>query len=385
MKPVKILYLIGTLERGGTEGQLVELATRLDPNRFRPVVCSLSLGGPYVETLREAGVPVHIVGFRGFKHGLWTVLYLPRIAEELRRLTRLMRAEQPAIVHGFLFWAYIIGTFAAKAVRVPIVVASRRSLGWFKAQKPHYLRLERLANRWTDLLVANSEAVKQDVMARERMPSAKIRVVYNGIDADRYARPPDPILREELGIPAGAPVIGVVANLIHYKGHLVLLEACRRIREARPDTRVLLVGEGPCRKELHRRAANLGVAEMVCFLGSRRDVPELLAQISVAALPSLEEGFPNAVLEAMAAGKPVVASRVGGVPEAVRHGETGLLVPPGDPDALAEGLLALLADPKRAAVMGRAGKERARVQFDMDRMVREMEAIYEELLSAARH
>jgi glycosyltransferase involved in cell wall biosynthesis len=385
VEPVKILYVIGTLDIGGAEQQLVQLVSRLDRRRFRPVVCSLASGGPYADTLAAAGVPVRIVGFRGLNRGIWTLRYLPRILAELRGLVTLIRAERPAIVHGFLFWAYVIGTFAARRAAVPIVVASRRSLGCFKAAKPHYLWLERLANRRTNLLVANSEAVKQDVMVREGVPSARIRVVYNGIDAERYERRARPQMRAELEIPAGAPVVGVVANLIHYKGHRFLLQAFQRVHAWRPGTVLLLAGDGPCRPELERLAEELGIVEMVRFLGTRRDIPELLAATDVVVLPSLEEGFPNAVLEAMAAGKPVVASAVGGIPEAVVHEATGLLVPPGDPTALAEAILAVVGDPARAEQMGRAGQARAKDRFGMERMVTETEAIYEELLGAARH
>lgn len=382
-QPVTILFIIGTLDVGGAEGQLVQLVTRLDRRRFRPVVCALSEGGPYAAVLSTAGVPVRIVGFRGLKRGIRNPLSFPKVAAEFWRLVRLIRSERPTIVHGLLFWAYVLGTFAAKAAGVSILVASRRSLGCFKAAKPHYLWLERRANRRTDLLVANSEAVKQDVIAQEGVAAAKIRVIYNGIDADRYARPADRVLRETLGISADAQVVGVVANLIHYKGHRILLEACRRVRAVRPDVRVLLIGDGPCRVELEQRAVALELGDMVRFLGSRRDIPELLAEIDLAALPSLEEGFPNAVLEAMAAGKPVVASRVGGVPEAVVDGATGLLVPPGEPESLAGAILALLDDPRRAEAMGRAGRQRVVERFGMARMVEETQTIYEELLRGA--
>jgi len=385
VEPVTILYVIGTLDVGGAENQLVQLVSRLDRRRFRPVICALSSGGPHAEALAAAAVPVHIVGFRGLNRGIWTLLHLPRILAALRGVVRLMRTERPAIVHGVLFWAYVIGTFAARRASVPIVVASRRSLGIFKAAKPHYLWLERLTNRRTNLLVANSKAVKQDVIAREGVPAARIRVVYNGIDVERYERQASPQLRAELGIPSGVRVVAVVANLIHYKGHRFLLMAFQRIRASRAGAVLLLAGDGPCRPDLERQAAELGIVETVRFLGTRRDIPELLAVSDVAVLPSLEEGFPNAVLEAMAAGRPVVASAVGGIPEAVVHGETGLLVPPGDPAALAEAIMDVLGDPPRAERMGRAGKLQVNARFGMGRMVAETEAIYEDLLGAVRH
>ncbi len=380
MGRTKVLYVIGTLDVGGTEGQLVQLVTHLDPLRFQPVVCSLSSGGPYLDTLTAAGVPVKVIGFRGFQRGLRRLVSLPKVALQLSRLVRFLRQERPLIVHGFLFWAYILGTYAAKLAGVPIVLASRRGLGHFKVNRPHYLFLERMATRLTDLIVANAEAVRQDVIRQERMAPSKVKVVHNGIDAFRYALAADPALRSSLGLAEGARVVGVVANLIPYKGHRDFLRACQAIRQREAGVTFLLIGDGPCRGELEDLARELGLEKAVRFLGSRRDVPQLLALMDIVVLPSLEEGFPNAILEAMAAGKPVVATRVGGVPEAVVHDETGLLVPPHDPQALADAILLLLADPSRAEAMGRTGRDRAAKLFGLDRMIRETEALYEELL-----
>lgn len=377
--------MIGTLDIGGTEGQLVQLVTHLDPRRFAPVVCSLSSGGPYLSVLAAAGIPVEIVGFRGFQGGLRSLRHLHKVAAQLSRLVHFMRQVQPAMVHGFLFWAYIIGTYAAKGAGVPIVIASRRGLGEFKVDKPHYLFLERLANRMTDLIVANSEAVKQDVVRREKVDPSKVRVVYNGIDLSPYDVPADPGLQALLGISARSKVIGVIANLIPYKGHRFFLQACQEIKRKDSGVKFLLVGDGPCRGELEGLARELGLEKDVGFLGSRRDIPQLLALMDVAVLPSSEEGFPNAILEAMAAGKPVVASQVGGVSEAVVDGETGFLVPAGDASSLATAIGRLLGDPLLGSRMGAAGRRRVQERFGLSRMVAEMEALYEERLDAAGH
>lgn len=378
MRPVKIVYIIGTLDFGGSERQLIRLVIGLDRSRFHPVVCCLSRRGPLADELAQHGVKVEIVSFRGL-----TILRdLPQVILRFRRLVLLFREEKPDILHGFLFWAYILGTYAAKLASVPIVLASRRGLGHFKADKPHYLFLERLANRLTDLIVANAEAVKQDVLRQELVEPSKVRVVYNGIDPSPYVLTADPALRASLGVPEAARVVGVVANLIPYKGHRDFLHACRAIRQRQAGITFLLIGDGPCRGALEGLARELGLEKDVRFLGTRRDIPQLLALMDVVVLPSLEEGFPNAILEAMAAGKPVVATRVGGVPEAVIHGETGLLIPPRDPQALADAILLLLADRPLADAMGRAGRDRVAKNFGLDRMIRETEALYEELLAA---
>ncbi len=383
MGPVKILYIIGTLDVGGTEGQLVQLVTHLDPGRFKPVVFSLSSGGPHLSALAAAAIPAKVMGFRGFYRGFRIFLHFPKVMVQLSRLVHFMRQEQPTIVHGYLFWAYVIGTFAAKAAGVPIVIASRRGLGHFKANKPHYLFLERLANRMTDLIVANSEAVKQDVVRQEKVDPSKVRVIYNGVDLSLYrGQEVDHHLKDALALSKEAKTVGVVANFIYYKGHRFLLQACADVKRKIPEVKFLLIGDGPLREELEDLAGELDLEKDVLFLGSRRDIPQLLAMVDLAVLPSLEEGFPNVVLEAMAAGKPVVATRVGGIPEAVVHGETGFLIPPGDSRALVDAIVELLSDPDRAVKMGAAGRKRVVREFPLDRMVHQMEQIYQELVQA---
>jgi len=373
---IKVVYLIGTLDIGGTEGQLVELVTRLDRRRFDPVVCCLTSSGPHHRVLGAAGVPVEIVGFKGlrvFRHPV-------RVASELAGLGRFLKREQPAIVHAFLFWAYVIGAFAAKAAGVPVMIASRRSLGCFKEGALLQLLLERLANRMTDVILANSEAVKADVCRQEGLARERVRVIHNGVDVTRYAVQADPELWADLGLAPDARTVGVVARLIDYKGHRVFLRACLHLAERYPGAVFLIIGDGPDASVLAGLSRDLGLRERVRFLGMRSDIPQLLPLLEVVVLPSLEEGFPNAVLEAMAAGRPVVATHVGGVPEAVVHGETGLLVPPGDPVALADAVGRLLHDPAQAKQMGLAGRERVSNRFNIDRMVRATEQVYQEIL-----
>lgn len=377
--PVPVLYVITTLEIGGAETQLVQLLARLDRRRFDPVVCCLGHRGPLVDAIAAQQIPVEVVGFDGFclRHPL-------RTAAELFRFLRVFRRARPVIVHGFLFWAYVLAAFAARLAGVPLVVASRRSLGFFKADSPGFLRAERVANRLTDVIVANAEAVRADAIRQEGLPPRKIHVIHNGVDLARYQAAPEPGAREALKIPPAARVVCVVANLIAYKGHRVLLEACAAVKAREPAFHLLLVGDGPCRGELERMAQALGLSGDVQFLGSRTDVPAILSVADVVVLPSLSEGFPNAVLEAMATGKPVIATHVGGVPEMVVEGETGLLVSPGNAEALGAAILKVLQDPERAAAMGRAGRERVREQFSLDRMVGQVQDLYEDILRQAR-
>lgn len=388
----KILYVIGTLDIGGAERHLTEVVKRLDRDRFQPYICALSEGGALQAEVEAAGVPVIVIGFRGFSFGLRRLFQKGAVRTSpfkifgmLRKMYRFMKEEKFDIVHGYLFWAYIIGTLVARAAKVPVVIASRRSLGHFKAKKIHYLFIERIVNRKTDLIIANSEAVKADVIRQEKVSPGKIIVIHNGIEAAPYEKPVDTAAkRKELGIPPNASLIGVIANLIHYKGHKYLIEAAATVQKVVPDARFLLIGEGPMRQTIETQIEELGLAENFILAGTRRDVVELLAAMDISVLPSLEEGFSNTILESMAAGRPVVATAVGGNPEAVVDGVTGFLVPPRSSEALAQAILGLLGDREKAGSMGRAARERVRQEFTMGKMVGEMEAVYDKILDEKR-
>ena len=323
----KILFVIGTLDVGGTETQLVELAVRLDRRLFEPVVCCLSTTGPLAARLQATGIGVHALGFRGFRSARFKYLISATGTWRLvSGLWMLIRRERPAILHGMLFWAYVLGTFVGRAGGVPIVIASRRSLGLFKAGNPHYLLLERIANRMTDLFIANSEAVRADTIAREHIRPSEIIVIRNGLDLARFESAPDPELAASLDV-GGRPTAIVVSNFIYYKGHEYFLRAWREVLVKFPTAVAMLAGDGVRRAELERMADDLQIRHGLRFLGVRHDVPALLALADLYVHPSLEEGYSNALLEAMAAGKAVVATAVGGNVEAVSEGVTGLLVP----------------------------------------------------------
>jgi glycosyltransferase involved in cell wall biosynthesis len=345
---------IGQLQRGGTEQQVALLAGGLRRRGLEVAVISLFEGGPRAEDLRAAGVPVRVIG-------------LPKLRGDLRRWPRLvrygrlvtwLRRLRPQVVHAFLFHAYVLTPPAARAAGVPVLVAGRRSLADFKNGSRLAFGIERLATRMTDLVVANCEAVREDAIRQERLPPDKIVVIRNGLsptafdryDADQGDRP---------------PVLLCVANLIGYKGHRHLLEAAALLRHRGVHFRLVLAGDGPERVHLERQAANDRLP--VWFLGARNDVPALLAAADVVVLASLHEGLSNSLLEAMAAGKPVVATDVGGNREAL--GGTGLLVPPSDASQLAAAIERLLRNPGLARRAGEAARERARDLFPVDAMI----------------
>lgn len=375
----KIFFVIGTLDVGGAETQLVELASRLDRSRYEPVVCCLAGGGLLQAHLRAAGVPVFDLGYTGLRRaGRSYLSIVPNLCGIVIRLWRLIRRERPDILHGVLFWSYVLGTFVGRLAGVPVIVASRRSLGLFKADKPHYLFLERLTDRMTDLFIANSEAVRRDTIEREPVDANRVIVIHNGLDFSRFDGPagvaPDPPLAAE-----GRPRAIVVSNLIHYKGHEYFFRAWADVVNVFPAAVALLVGDGVYRTELERLADGLGIRHSLRFLGVRRDVPALLAAADIYVHPSLQEGYSNALLEAMAAARPVVATRVGGNVEAIDDGRTGLLVPARDSGALAAAMVRLFSEPALARGLGDAAGRAVRERFDVTMMVRQYEAVYDRL------
>ncbi len=373
---IRILYLIGSLERGGTEGQLAELVVRLPRDRFDPTICCLNATGPHADRVTAAGVTVENLRFGDLQHPF-------RIRAEhpvagLVRLLRAIRRARPHILHAQLFLAYVLGAIAARLTGVPHVIAGRRSLLEFRKAIPAPLRLvDRMCSTpMTDLFVANSEAVREETIRVERIPAEKILVIHNGLDLSRFEGRSKAVERARLGVPADAPVVAVVANLIHYKGHRWFLEAWAEIAAQVPGAVALLAGDGPLRAELEDEARRLGVDRSVRFLGRCHDVEGVLAAADLFVHPSLEEGFSNAILEAMGASLPVVATRVGGVPEAVEDGVTGVLVPPRDAPALARATIGVLTDPARAAAFGAAGRRRVEQEFSLSRMVARYEQVY---------
>jgi glycosyltransferase involved in cell wall biosynthesis len=265
------------------------------------------------------------------------------------------------VLHAFLFHSYVAAAPAALFARVPVLVAGRRSLGDCLPDRLILRVLARIANRCTDHVIANADAVADDARRVERIPASKITTVYNGIPDSAFEPAPAAALVAE------APVILCVANLIWYKGHRHLLEAVSLLRDRGVAGTLVLVGDGPERRELEDLARVLALD--IRFLGFRTDVESLLTRADVCVLPSLTEGLSNAVMEAMAAGKPIVATEVGGTGE-----------PPADAGALADGLARVLEDPVLAARLGAEARHWSRTHLSVDAMVDRHVDLYRKLL-----
>ena len=383
--PVAIAYVLPRLEMGGTEKHVRDLVERLDRSRFSPLVITTSEGGVLEADFARMGVPVHILEYKGLTRRRGQVISrLRQAAGFMRTMVGILKNERVAVLHAYLPAANVIGALAGTLARTPRIVVSKRGLCHYKRDRPILAVLESAANLAADAVTANSSAVANAVRRAESFCGRKIRIIHNGIDPDEAAGAPGTAAGPVPGLPLpdGAVAVLCVANLFRYKGHLDLVEAAAAVVARRPAVHFLLAGrESGAMEAVRSRIAALGLEGRVHLLGSRRDVPALLAAAAVVVHPSHEEGFPNAVLEAMAAGKAVVATDVGGIPELVVGGETGILVPRRSPGRLAEALIGLLDDPPRARAMGEAGRRRAREVFPLDKTVRETEKLYEELLS----
>lgn len=381
---LRVVLAISGLGIGGTERQLVQLASRLAQSFDISVVCIYN-GGPLVAELRDKGVTVVVLG-RGPTVALGMLGALARLANALLGLGRLyvlLRQESPDIFHGFLYHAYVPGTMVARLAGVPIIVSSRRSLGFYKAHSPVMLAAERLATRFTDLILPNSQAVLEDVRAQEKIPDGRLRVVWNAVEPlrPRVARE---TMRAASGVPLTATCGVVVANLIAYKGHSYLVEAMPFVRSACGDVHVMLVGDGPERERLEKLARDRGVSDLVHFCGATDDVGSFIYAADFGVLPSLHEGLSNALLEMMAAGLPVIATAVGGNVDVVRNDVNGVLVRPTDAHQLAESIVRVVQQPDLRYRFGAAAKADVEQRFSYEALTASMSAIYRELAERGR-
>ena len=360
----RILYVITELDVGGAEKALYELATRLSRAAYEPEVACLSGRGPLGADLRERGIPVHFLDARG----AWDVRALWR----LRRLVK--RAE---IVHSFLYHANMAARLAAVGTGVAAVVCSARVA---ERSRPGRRRLECLTQRLVDAEVCVSAGVR-DFMAQGGFPKHKLAVIPNGVDAARFAGR-DAAFKARLNLRPDAPLVATIGRLHEQKGMEHFVRAAASVHHSRPDCHFIIVGAGPLEAALRAAAKRLHLEGALTFLGQCDDIPALLKATDVFVLASLWEGMPNVVLEAMAAGVPVVATRVEGTVDLIEQGETGLLVMPRDVPGLASAIQRLLDEPALAQRLGHAAQERVRVQFPLEAMVRRHEELYAELLGA---
>jgi glycosyltransferase involved in cell wall biosynthesis len=396
---IRVVELLATGSNGGAQEHLFNLVTRIDRERYDVSIISLS-NGAAVRRLERTGLPVCVIDE-------------PDDAAAIEAVAAQLAALNADVVHGHMYRAEIVGTQAAwrlaegpprrgKAggAAAGVVGASGTSV----RQRPYVVNtvhssrvrpdedralLRRLTPKM-DHLIAVSRAIVRKLEDEGRV-GAPVSLIYNGVDMQRYDHQEACCtLREEYDIPEGAPIVGVIARLEPEKGHPTLLEAWTRVLASVPDAHLLIVGEGSRREALEAQAASLGLlgsdpakprselGRRVIFTGRRDDVPAVTAALDVAVLPSYREAQGLSILEAMAISRPVVASAVGGIPEMIEDGRSGLLVPPHDRDALARAVMRLLLDHQYADLLGRAGRDLVHERFCVELMVRAIESIYDE-------
>ena len=368
MRPLRVLHLVEALGLGGIERVVQSLARHADRRRLEIRVVCASRGGPLAREIEEEGTPVRVLGLRSYYPGSLVTAAL------------LVAREPPDVIHSHGHFAGVIARTAAFCARVPIVVHHLHTID--TTLRPRHLRLERALARVTSRILCCSRAVEAHAAEVVGLPRALLLTVPNGVDPAPAGGRPEALRLLGATTP---PLVGCLGSLAPHKGQEVLLRACALLAlEARPPT-VVLIGDGPDRASLERIAAEAGIADRVLFVGERTDARRLLPAMDLVVVPSLErEGLGLAALEAMDAGRPVVASRVGGLVEVVEEGRTGLLVSPGDPGALASAIRSILDRPERGKSLGEAGRLRIDAHFRAAAMARRVAAVYEEELRERR-
>lgn len=372
MNRIKILFLIDTISgpHGGTEKHLLELVEHLDRNKFE-----VYLGCLYPSQWLKnnpLACPQIILDFKGYLH--------PNFLWQLLKLVKFLRYEKIQILQTFFLEANIIGILSALLAGVPYRLATRRNLGHRHTRlRTFILRIIlRILKSATTLYLANCHKVKEFVMDLEKITPQKVQVIYNGIDPVLF-QPALSRCETRTALPKDKLIVGMVANLKIIKGIDYFLKAASLIRAKRADVLFVIIGGEYREKYYFDLRDEMGLQEVVHFLGIKENVVDYLQAFDVAVNSSLTEGFSNSILEYMACGLPVVATEVGGNTEAVIDGETGILVPPRDAKKLAQAIEILLADEKLRLKMGEKGRQRILEQFTQSRMLREMEQLYSKL------
>jgi len=381
---VRLLEMATIFAIGGTERQLVELANGLDPERFDTRLACFHRTGPLLSQLKDQRPPAE------FKINS---LFGKETLRQQLKLAGFLDEQRIEVFHAQGFYPNVFGVPAARFARVPVVIASIRDLGDRRSRMQQLA--QRVACSLADAVVVNAEVVQRQLVG-EGWPAKKIRVIHNGVELSRFSSSmrdraaSDAAARRALHLPEG-PLVVVVSRLGPAKGIEPFIDAAALVAARLPNARFAIVGDAEpseagkvYRAALEARARRSGLGDRLVFTGFRLDIPQLLAQASVAVIPSLSEATSNALLESMASGASVVATNVGGNPDVVEDGLSGLLVPPANPDALARSIHRLLEWPEEAARLGEAGRELVHRRFSMEQMVRSTEQLYLDLLEQSQ-
>ncbi|MBD3307873.1 glycosyltransferase [candidate division KSB3 bacterium] len=385
-EPIRLLRIIARLNVGGPAIHTILLTKSLSAHGFASTLVAGRVSpseGDMHYFAEEQGVQPHLI---------------PELGREIHwrndlvafwKLYRLMRALRPTIVHTHTAKAGMLGRLAAKLAGVPVIVHTFHGHvfhSYFSRRKTRiFLEIERFLARLTDAIITVSPLQREEILGYRIGRPQQVHAIGLGLDLEQFVTCETcrGRLRTELALPADVPLIGIVARLVPVKGHTYFLEAARHVLNAHPEARFVIVGDGELRNALEQTAEESGIRSHVHFLGFRRDLPEMYADLDVVVLSSLNEGLPVTLIEALAAGKPVVAANVGGVADLVQHEQSGFLVPPKDSTALAQGICQLLALPEQQRIaMGQRGRSHVYPAYHVRTLVKNLDAVYRRMLSA---
>jgi glycosyltransferase involved in cell wall biosynthesis len=366
---IRVLNLLTNFHIGGTERQVANIAQRLDSSRFDLHLACLRNSGELLEELKDLDVPRP-----EFRIGS---LYSVSTLIEAIRMFRYLRRNRIQLVHSYGIYPNIFTVPVARLAGVPIVIASIRDRG--DILKPWQRKLQKVVCKLADCILVNAATIRDALIEQGYKPD-NIEVIPNGVVPAKAPRSSGIGIREELGLPPSAPIVLVFSRLNRMKGVEYFLEAALQVSKRFADVRFVIAGDGAARAELQEYANRLGIASSVLFTGFRTDLPLLLKEADISVLPSLSEGLSNSILEAMLAGVPVIATDVGGNPEIVEDGVTGLLVPVRDSAALAKAMIRMFEEPGIRVQFGAAGRRRIATVFSMDGSLASVERLYERLI-----
>lgn len=372
---ISILYFIDFLNVfSGTEKHLYDLLRNIDRSKFKPFVVTFEGTEEFKKKIEELKIPVKILKLKKI-YGIKPLI-------TLLGLIKFVRKHKIRIVQTFHTNPDIYGTILAILCGVPVIVSSRRDMGFNRNKRN--LICYKLLNSSVDKIICVSEAVKKFVMQEEGVHEDKIKVIYNGLKSeDFYSNKNILFEKKKNKIQEAAPVVGILANFNPIKGHMYFFESLKLIRKVLPNIQCILIGGGlpVFEDELRLKVKELKIENCVHFLGYRRDISDVIPLMDVLVVPSLSEGFSNAIIEALYMSKPVIATNVGGNPEAIIHESTGVLVPPKDPAKMASAVINLFRNRKFAEELGNNGKKLVESKFLIQKMISETEELYSDLLS----
>jgi glycosyltransferase involved in cell wall biosynthesis len=361
-KKIKIFYLIASCEIGGTERMLYLLAKGLDRKIYEPVITVLSGSGEFTEQLRQTDFRLYVLNLR-------------KAPLSVIKLFQLIKKESPDILHSFLFAGNLLGRIFGKIAGVPVVISAQRSVDAWR--KWYHWILDRITSCLPDIIISNSFAGKKILTEKSRINPNRIIVISNGIKSEPEAKE---VSRKTLGIEGNCPVVGTVGNLRKAKGHVFLIKAASKVIEKMPEVKFVIVGQGELRNSLEEKTEQEKIEDNFIFPGFIQNARDIMRIFDVFVFPSLWEGCPVSLLEAMDEGKPVVAFSVGDIPFIIKDGENGFLAEPRDYRTLSRKILQLLADGKLRSKLGDNARKTVREKFTLAEMIEKHSALYQKLL-----